>query len=80
MGKKIIDREQSYTSPFGGDKLTVSSDFDGEHDSPSVYLTIGTPDTDRFLGWCSHEPEQVKEIIRHMAEMIGCTVRIDELS
>lgn len=79
MGKKIIDRERSYTSPLAVDELVVSSDYAGEHDTPSVYLTIGTLDTERFLSWSSHEPEQVKEIIRHMAEMIGCTVRIDEL-
>lgn len=79
MGKKTIkDRVKAYESHHTADKLRVSSDYDGEHDTPSVYLRIGELDTPRFMAWDSQDPEQIKEIIRHMAEMIGCTVRIDE--
>lgn len=75
MDKTIKDREVSYRPHDNrGDKLTISSNYDGEHDRPSVYLRIGELDTDGFARWDSEDPEQVKTIIRHMAEMIGETV------
>lgn len=59
---------------FGTATLDVSSNVDGTHEQPSVFLHVKNPIIGESAAYGTDDPEQVKEIIQHMAKMAGLDV------
>lgn len=59
---------------FGTATLDVSSNVDGTHEQPSVFLHVKNPIIGESAAYGTDDPEQVKEIIEHMAKMAGLDV------
>lgn len=66
---KIVDKEVSFPFLFGR-AVVVSSNYDGEHNNPSLHLSIlRNGEEESNAG--TDDVAVVRDMIRHMSEMIG---------
>lgn len=73
---KITDETKEFISAhrFGVDRLVVSSNYPGEHTTPSLFFGVLDPATGKHSTFGTKDIEQIKEIIEHMAKMAGLSV------
>lgn len=75
---KITDETKTFEVKhiFGTATLDVSSNVDGTHEQPSVFLHVKNPIIGESAAYGTDDTEQIKEIIEHMAKMAGLEVEI----
>lgn len=73
---KITDETKEFISAhrFGVDRLVVSSNYPGEHTTPSLFFGVHEPFGGGYSTFGTKDIEQIKEIIEHMAKMAGLDV------
>lgn len=79
---KITDETKKFrgeSSLLDAPSLKVSSNRFGTHETPSLCLHVKTGDRPPLAAaYGTSDPEQIKEIIEHMAKMAGLTVTFAE--
>lgn len=75
---KITDEIKRFASDEVGSVLSVSSNMEGIHEHPSLYMVVEDP-PEHDLAWSSNNPDEIIQIIEHMAKMGGLEVSVRKL-
>ena len=76
---KITDEIKRFASDEDGSVLSVSSNMEGIHEHPSLYMVVEDPPREHDLVWVSNNPDEIIQIIEHMAKMGGLEVSVKKL-
>lgn len=76
--KIVVDESKTFIGEDEDTLLIVSSNYEGTHDTPSVYLKVPVNRYGSNESFGTDDPNQVKRIIIHMAKMAKLSVSFEE--